>query len=310
MKITQIKKRTTAAALCLLLVCAGAVCAQAEMAVVKNPDPTDRLNLREGASTEDAILHKYYSGVEVEILSGASGDWALVRIGAAEGYMLKEYLATGSQAASVQSAIPLGQVDVTYPQTKLALRAQTSDDSAALGAYENGTMVAVLGVSDGWLHVRVSGDGRMGFMRSAWITQAGDLKNAAVQSEKATLRLSPKAGGKPLGVYRKNVPMAVLFSFEKLEGWSRVRIGNTVGFMQNSDLAYASEPGDAVFSPAVLTVKNPGSFVNLRKEADTKALVVAALTDGTTVSVIGTSGEWSHVLANSEYGYIQSRFLQ
>lgn len=310
MRFTRIMKRGAAAAMCLLLVCSGAVRARAETAVVNNPNPTDRLNLRESANTSANILYKYYCGVAVEILPGSSGDWASVRIGTVEGYMLKKHLATGAQVASVQSAIPMGQVDVTYPQTKLALRAQPSDDSAALVTCENGTVVEVLGVSDGWLHVLVSSDGRVGFMRSAWITQTENQKNAVISAEKATLRQSPKADGKSLGVYGQHVPMVLLFSFEKLEGWSRVRIGNTVGFMRNSDLAFGPEPGGAVFSPVSRKVSNPGSFVNLRKEAKTNALVIKKLNDGTVVDVIGAAGEWTHVLVNSEYGYIQSKFLR
>lgn len=310
MNVTRDAKRLLVIVACVVLVCATAAGALAETAVVNNPDPTDRLNLRDSPGSKGNSLRKYYSGVEVEILSSPSSDWAKVRIGSAEGYMLKKFLATGSAAASVQHAIPTGVVNVSYPQTKLALRERDSDDSAAVGSYDNGTSVLVLGVADSWLHVRVIGDGRMGFMRSAWITQAENLEAAAVRADRATFRQSPKPDGKSLGVYGKNVPMVVLFSFEKLEGWSRVRIGDTVGFMRSSDLVYNPEPGVAPFTPETRVISNKGSHVNLREKASSSANVREKLKDGTAVVVIGTAGDWTHVQADGLYGYVQSQFLK
>lgn len=309
MKNVRMTRCVAMLAACLMLLGAGIAGAAAETAVVDNPDPTDRLNLRESAKSGAKILRKYYSGVAVEVLSSA-GDWAKVRIGTAEGYMQKQFLATGTAAASVRSAVPMGQVDVTYPQTKLALRERESDSANAVGSYDQGTAVAVLGVADGWLHVRVVADGRTGFMRSAWVTQTENLRHAAVHADKATLRQEPKAGAKALGAYGRNVPMVVLFSFEKLEGWSRVRIGDTVGFMQNGDLAFNPEPGTADFAPEGKTVRNNGSYVNLRKAASTDASSLEKLDDGTAVSVLGTAGDWTHVEADGVYGYIQSKYLK
>lgn len=294
--------------LCVVLLCAASVSALAETAVVNNPDPTDRLNLRSEAKSGADILRKYHSGVTVEILSDAGNGWAKVRIGSAEGYMQKQFLVTGANASSMQSAIPVGEVDVTPPQTKLALRERESDDAAAVGSYDQGTSVEVLGISDGWLHVRVMQDGRTGFMRSAWVTMIENLKTAAVSVDKATLRQAPQSDGKSLGTYAQGVPMVILFSFEKLEGWSRVRIGDTVGFMRSSDLVYGPEPN--TFSPATKAVSNPGSFANLRKAATSDSLVIEKLGDGASVSVLGTAGDWTHVQTAAGYGYIQTKFLK
>ncbi len=307
------KQRRLASLAVALLIALAASAAFAETAVVNNPDPTDRLNLRESAKAGAPILRKYFNGVEAEILSDVSADWAKVRIGGAEGFMQRKFLATGAAADAVARAIPVGIVDVTPPETKLALRERETDDSAAVGSYDQGTAVLVLGISDGWLYVRVESDGRTGFMRSQWVTQAENLRTAVVSDAnkaKTTLRETPKTNGKALGQYDGGVPMVVLFSFEKLEGWTRVRIGDTVGFINNGQLHFNPEPAAQPYSGAQMRAENPGSHINMRKTPDRNGQIVAKLEDGAGVNVLGTSGPWSHVVWMGQYGYIQTSFLR
>ncbi|MCL1963828.1 MAG: SH3 domain-containing protein [Firmicutes bacterium] len=62
-------------------------------AVVNNPNPADRLNLRASPSVEAASLGKYYNGTVVEILLG-NGAWCKVRVDVDGkiGYMMRKYL--------------------------------------------------------------------------------------------------------------------------------------------------------------------------------------------------------------------------
>ncbi len=304
--LTRVAAALLAALLCVPAFLALPASARAETAVVANPDPTDRLNMRQKPQSGSPILRKYYSGVEVTIISSPSKEWAKVRVGEAEGYMQRQFL---KPPGSVTSAIPVGVVDVTLPQTKLALRQKESDDSTAVGSYENGADVEILGVSDGWLHVRALSDGRTGFMRSAWVAQADNLMYAAVGAKPAVLREKAQSGGKALGTYPTGTRMVCLFSFEKLEGWTRVRIGDTVGFMESSGLAFNPEPGD-VPAPVTLGVKNPGTFVHLRKTASTSASSLAQVSDGERVEVLGDAGDWKHVRYGDLTGYVQTKFLQ
>lgn len=303
----------TLLSLCVAVAYSSPRALAAEMAVVNNPNPTDRLNLRDEAKSSSNIVRKYYNGVKVEILSNVNSEWAKVRIGNAEGYMQRKFLATGAAASNVQSAVAFGIVDVTWPQTKLALREHPTDDSGALGSYENGTGVEVLGVSEGWLHARVNG--HMGYMRSQWVTQAENLRHAIVSEHVIgviALRAAPKGNAKLLGEYAASVPMVVLFSFDKADGWTRVRIGDTVGYMQASNLAFNPEPGTPPFSPEWLTVRNKGadSFAHLREKPDTKSSSVMQVFDGTQVEKLGVCGSWTHVRVDRQVGYIMTMFLK
>ncbi len=142
-------------------------------AVVNNPNPSDRLNLRVSVGPNGQkgnSIAKYYSGVQVEIRSYPNvPGWAFVRIGSMYGYMQTDYLAFGAAASYVRSAIPKKTVYNQKTAARLNLRETPSDKARSLGRYYNGTVVEVLGVTiDGaWYHVRV--DGLTGFMMSKFL---------------------------------------------------------------------------------------------------------------------------------------------
>lgn len=76
-------------------------------AVVNNPDPADRLHLREKADRSSESLGKFYNGTPVQVLK-KQGDWYQVRIGqsALTGWMMKKYLAEGDKMDTIRPAFP------------------------------------------------------------------------------------------------------------------------------------------------------------------------------------------------------------
>lgn len=63
-------------------------------AAVNNPNPADRLHLRQSADRNSRSLGKYYNGSPVKVYE-ILGDWAHVEIGQQSGYMIKKYLMMG-----------------------------------------------------------------------------------------------------------------------------------------------------------------------------------------------------------------------
>ncbi|GHU66445.1 hypothetical protein FACS1894184_04450 [Clostridia bacterium] len=144
-------------------------------AVVNNPNPQDRLNLRTNPSNNASSRGKYYNGVEVTILNYVNNDWVEVRIGEtsgyAQGYMRTTYLAFGNDAYYVSSAIPTYRVTAS----DLELRASRASSSRSLGNYPRGTLVEVLGYGEEWHHVRVNG--RIGFMYARYLEETSNRSN-------------------------------------------------------------------------------------------------------------------------------------
>ena len=75
-------------------------------AVVNNPNPQDRLNLRTKPSKSAESYGKFYNGTPVRVLQ-TSGDWCQVQIGenGLTGWMVRQYLAFGEAANSVPRAV-------------------------------------------------------------------------------------------------------------------------------------------------------------------------------------------------------------
>ena len=67
-------------ALWMLCSCAWAGAPESEWAVVNNPDPEDRLNLRAEPSRASSSLGKYFNGVLVKVLERTGDGWAHVLV--------------------------------------------------------------------------------------------------------------------------------------------------------------------------------------------------------------------------------------
>lgn len=74
-------------------------------AVVRNPDPADRLHLRVQPDRSAESLGKFYNGTPLRVL-GQEGDWTRVALGlnGPEGWMMTRYLAFGSEMDEVAPA--------------------------------------------------------------------------------------------------------------------------------------------------------------------------------------------------------------
>ena len=136
-------------------------------AVVNNPNPADRLNLRASASAQAATKGKYYNGTPVTLLETLQNGWYKVRVGSVTGYMDGRYLAIGQAASSVQSAMPTATI-ANASGTGLYLRVGQSTNTSNLGLYRNGTQVTVMGITQDWYHVMV--DNLSGYMLADGLT--------------------------------------------------------------------------------------------------------------------------------------------
>ena len=141
------------------------VYSSSRVAVVNNPNPSDRLNLRETPSESARSLGKYYNGVRVTVNSTLEGDWVGVSIGGLNGYMKRQYLAFGSNEPL--SVMPVMTVSNPNAVGNLHLRAGQSTSTASLGLYANGTEVILMGFTSEWAHVIVNG--QMGFMMAKYL---------------------------------------------------------------------------------------------------------------------------------------------
>ena len=125
------------------------------------------LNLRASSSTASESLGLYYTGVEVMCHSDPTLEWVKVTIGNRTGYMKSEFLYHGNDSSSVVPHMPSAAVTNNSANGWLNLRSGPSLDAEVYGRFYNGDTVTILGVLDGWCHVK-AGD-LYGFMAAGYL---------------------------------------------------------------------------------------------------------------------------------------------
>ena len=133
-------------------------------ALVTNPDPADRLNLRESPDKKSPSLGKYYSGAPVRILEN-NGEWAKVDILGVQGWMMTEYLAIGDEMMSVEYAGPW----LSTRDGGAALHSAPNEEAAVESGVEAGYGgMKVIGIVDEeWYHVWFYRDGCGGYFHAS-----------------------------------------------------------------------------------------------------------------------------------------------
>lgn len=144
----------------------------------------DRVNLREGPTTDSRSLGLYFTGTQVMYERDAVDDWTFVLVGGNEaGYIKTEFLAFN--AAVVAPRQPMGVV--SSATGKANLRLTPSVDTAVADTLTNGTQVTVLGeTASGWYYVHAGTFD--GFIRADLLTVGSAPAPSAAQP------LPPSAG--------------------------------------------------------------------------------------------------------------------
>lgn len=137
-------------------------------ALVANPNPEDRLHLRETADKGAQSLGKFYNRTPVRVLERGE-TWTKVRVGigdsALTGYMMTKYLAFDDvKKAELACAFPQLHLLEAYWDTGLTLRAQPDPASENRGQYFHQSEDMIIGVyGDEWFIVRRA-DGAVGYV--------------------------------------------------------------------------------------------------------------------------------------------------
>ena len=223
-------------------------------AVVNNPNPTDRLNLRAGPSTGTTSLGRYYNGTQVKILEYGS-TWCYVEVQGIRGYMMTVYLSFNGNytpppggGSGGGSGTQLAVVNNPVSTQKLNLRAQPTTSSTSLGQFYNGTQVTVLRYGSEWCEVRVNGI--QGYMMTRYLSFSGGsgggsgggssssqyavVKNQ-LAGQKLNLRAEPNMSSRVLAQYSNGTSVKVLeYGLE----WCRVEVSGNRGYMMTRYLQF------------------------------------------------------------------------
>ncbi len=195
---------------------------------------------------------------------------------------------------------------------RLRLRAAPSYDATIIKYYNTGTVVEILGTSGDWYSVKAP-DNQAGYMHSDYITLGGTpgaLTKYVYSSNGygVRLRTGPSKGYRILAVYPVGTQVSVL---QTGTIWSRIQIGETVGFMM-SEFLTSSDPGTtpAPSGDDLATVWSSNGYgVRLRSGPSTSYSIIGLYSVGTRVDVLERGSDWDRIKVGSRIGYMMNEFL-
>ena len=130
-------------------------------AVVSNPNPEDRLHLRELPRKDARSLGKFYNRTPV-LVQRMDGEWALVNIGSISGYMMTKYLAFGEEMDSVACAFPQEFIAEEYESLQL----QPWKQGKTVGHIDRETEFYIVGVEEE-RYIILTEDGTTGYVKQS-----------------------------------------------------------------------------------------------------------------------------------------------
>ena len=140
-----------------------------------------------------------------------------------------------------------------------------------------------------------------------------------VASYMLRLREKPSTSSKVLDAYPRGTRVTIL---KKGSEWTKVKVGDKVGYMQTDKLAYAkyktreerssydsksTSKKTSVTGTTAYVVK--GVRVNLRDEASNTGDIIASFRGGTKVTILKKGKIWCHVEVKGLIGYMATEFL-
>ncbi|MFR2457835.1 MAG: SH3 domain-containing protein [Christensenellales bacterium] len=106
---------------------------------------------------------------------------------------------------------------------------------------------------------------------------------------------------------------ATVTVLEKGTTWSRISYGGYTGYVMTQYLKFdggSTAQPTGTPTPGGSTATVIASRLNMRASASTTGALLTKIPNGATVTVLGTTGAWSHIRYGSYTGYVMSQYLR
>lgn len=290
------------------------------------------LNLRNGASTQSAVISSLTKGTAVTVYSEENG-WAKINANGKTGYVSTSYLSAGTpvnSAAKPPSEVTTKYVDVS--KGTLNLRSAASTSSAVIAALTKGTTVTVYWEANGW--AKVNANGKDGFVSSQYLASqkqgtssipetpaspapapqaaAPITKYVKLESGSLNMRNGASTSSSVIVKLAKGIEVKVL---SESAGWAKIEVYGKTGYVSSTYLS-KENPSTVIKpteTPTPTTTKyvnvSPGSNLNVRKSPSVTSGILTKLQAGTEVTFYWEENGWAKINVNGQDGYVSHEYL-
>ena len=189
-------------------------------------------------------------------------------------------------------------------------------NSTKIDKLKKGQTVEYLGKSGNWYKIKYNG--RTGYIYKTYAsavstTEASNNSLKYVNCSSLNLRSGAGTNYSIIKVLYKGTNVTVLSSSN---GWSKVSVNGTIGYVSSTYLSSASEATEDTSSNNNSSNENvqyyryTSSKINFRQSSSTSSSVLYQLPKNTKVGVVSTTSTgWAKVKHNNTYGYVSTTYL-
>ena len=295
------------------------------------------VNVRSGPSTSASVLGSLKKGDGVEIIS-QNGDFYRIVYDGGTAYISASYVrVTGTVATSTPrpTATPdsgssgdLEEGEALIADSGTALMGDPS--GSVIYEYLSKNDVVTILDSEGSYYLVRTEDGETGYVAKSAVkaaetetpsptetpesggsaTRQGTIKLSS-SSSNLNLRQGPSTSTDVLATLRHGQSVTVT---GESGDWYAIEVSGYSGYVMKTYVTFSedeeSSSGSSEVFPAVIRLSSSSSTVNVRSGAGTNYSKIGSLTNGASVNVVASNGDWYRIEYGNGYGYVMKTYVQ
>ena len=294
------------------------------------------VNVRSGPSASASVLGSLKKGDGVEIIS-QNGDFYRIVYDGGTAYISASYVrVTGTVETAKPTATPdsgsssgdLEEGEALIADSGTALMGDPSG-SVIYEYLSRNDVVTILDTEGSYYLVRTE-DGETGYVAKSAVKAAetetpsptetpesggsssrqGTIKLSS-SSSNLNLRQGPSTSTDVLATLRHGQSVTVT---GESGDWYAIEVSGYSGYVMKTYVTFSedeeSSSGSSGVFPAVIRLSSSSSTVNVRSGAGTNYSKIGSLTNGASVNVVASNGDWYRIEYGNGYGYVMKTYVQ
>ena len=271
---------------------------------------TENLNLRLQANTSGSIITTIPKGTTVQVLADKdSNGWYKVSYAGKTGYVSGSYFKI-TKYSSTEVTKKTGYV-YNLNGTLLNVRPKPSTSEAPIGTLTQGTSVVIVGESGNWYQIEFNN--KTAYVSKDYITFTAPTpevvkKTGYVYNLDGTLlnvRPKPSTSEAPIGTLAQGTSVVIV---GESGNWYQIEFNNKTAYVSKDYITFTA-PTPEVVKKTGYVYNLDGTLLNVRPKPSTSEAPIGTLTQGTSVVIIGESGNWYHIEFNNTTAYVSKDYI-
>ena len=271
---------------------------------------TENLNLRLQANTSGSIITTIPKGTTVQVLADKdSNGWYKVSYAGKTGYVSGSYFKI-TKYSSTEVTKKTGYV-YNLNGTLLNVRPKPSTSEAPIGTLTQGTSVVIVGESGNWYQIEFNN--KTAYVSKDYITFTAPTPEVVKKTgyvynlDGALLNVRPKPSTSetPIGTLTQGTSVVIT---GETGNWYHIEFNNTTAYVSKDYITFTA-PTPEVVKKTGYVYNLDGALLNVRPKPSTWETPIGTLTQGTSVVIVGESGNWYQIEFNNTTGYVSKDYI-